>query len=180
VARSLPLALAFALALATSAAASTGGQIFAQAGCGGCHTLAAAGATGEGGPNLDQLRPSAAAVQAQVTGGGGGMPSFASTLGPQQIASLAAWVSSVAGAGAGAGAGGSEAASPVPAVASIPPAKVRRIQRALARLGFFHHAVTGFYGPITQAAVAAFQRSVGLTPDGLWGPKTAAALARGR
>jgi mono/diheme cytochrome c family protein len=174
--RRLPLALALALALPTSAAAATGGQIFAQAGCGGCHTLAAAGANGQGGPNLDQLRPSAAAVQAQVTSGGGGMPSFAGTLGQSQIASLAAWISSVAG-GAGAGAG---TASPVPVVTSVPPAKVRRIQRALARLGFFHHAVTGFYGPITQAAVAAFQRAAGLTPDGLWGPKTAAALARRR
>src|SRR5690242_2613671 len=60
---------------AGGAAASGGARVWADAGCGGCHTLAAAGASGQGGPNLDQLRPSAAAVAAQVSSGGGGMPS---------------------------------------------------------------------------------------------------------
>jgi mono/diheme cytochrome c family protein len=168
------LVVAAALALPGAAAASNGGGIFAQAGCGGCHTLAAAGATGQVGPNLDALRPSAAAVQAQVTSGGGGMPSFAGTLSPAQITTLAGWVASVAGGGAGSATSGSVA----PAVAGISKAKVRRIQRDLARLGFFHHVVTGFYGPVTTAAVAAFQRSAGLAADGLSGPKTAAAVAR--
>ena len=36
-----------------------GEAIFKGAGCAGCHTLAAAGATGTTGPNLDQLKPSA-------------------------------------------------------------------------------------------------------------------------
>jgi cytochrome c2 len=163
------LALAVALALPASATASGGGQLFGQAGCGGCHTLAAAGATGGGGPNLDQLRPSAAAVRAQVTYGGGGMPSFGASLTSAQIASLAAFVSSAAG-------GGSAGVSA--AVAGLSTTKVRRIQRQLSRLGFFHHAVTGVYGPVTTAAVTAFQRSAGLTADGLWGPQTAAAVAR--
>jgi peptidoglycan hydrolase-like protein with peptidoglycan-binding domain len=48
----------------------------------------------------------------------------------------------------------------------------------LARLGFFHQVVTGYYGPITQAAVAAFQRAVGLRADGIWGPKTADAASK--
>ncbi|MBV8079516.1 MAG: peptidoglycan-binding protein [Actinobacteria bacterium] len=156
-----------------SALGATGAQLFAQGGCSGCHTLAAAGATGDGGPNLDLLRPSASAVQSQVTSGGGGMPSFGGTFTSAQIATLAAWVSSVAG---GTNAGATSATTPV--VTGLPPAKVRAIQRSLARLGFFHHVVTGFYGPVTKAAVAAFQRSVGLTADGLWGPKTAAAVAR--
>lgn len=34
---------------------SPGGQIFASAGCGSCHTLAAAGSTGETGPNLEEF-----------------------------------------------------------------------------------------------------------------------------
>lgn len=34
---------------------SPGGQIFTGAGCGTCHTLAAAGSTGETGPNLDEF-----------------------------------------------------------------------------------------------------------------------------
>lgn len=34
---------------------SSGAQLFASAGCGGCHTLAAAGTTGTTGPNLDEF-----------------------------------------------------------------------------------------------------------------------------
>jgi cytochrome c553 len=173
--RVLPIAIV--LALPGPAAASTGPQLFAQAGCSGCHTLAAAGATGQGGPNLDALRPSAGAVQAQVTSGGGGMPSFGGTLSSAQISTLAAWVSSVAG-GSPAAASSPASGSVSPAAAGLSPTTVRRIQRKLARLGFFHHVVTGFYGPVTTAAVAAFQRSAGLSVDGLWGPKTAAAVAR--
>ena len=36
-----------------------GAKVFASAGCGGCHTLAAADASGEVGPNLDDLQPDA-------------------------------------------------------------------------------------------------------------------------
>lgn len=35
--------------------AMTGAQLFAGAGCGSCHTLAAAGTTGTTGPNLDEF-----------------------------------------------------------------------------------------------------------------------------
>src|SRR5213078_3608071 len=63
-----------------------GAKVFASAGCSGCHTLAAAHATGTVGPNLDQLKPDYRHVTAQVTNGGAAMPSFKSTLSPQQIA----------------------------------------------------------------------------------------------
>lgn len=36
-------------------AGSPGAQLFASAGCGSCHTLAAAGTSGETGPNLDEF-----------------------------------------------------------------------------------------------------------------------------
>ncbi len=65
--------------------------------CGGCHTLADAGSSGAVGPNLDDAMPDAARVQEIVTNGQGGMPSFSSTLSEQQIADVAAYVSSVAG-----------------------------------------------------------------------------------
>jgi mono/diheme cytochrome c family protein len=65
--------------------------------CGGCHTLADAGATGAVGPNLDDTQPSTELVVDRVTNGQGGMPSFSSTLSEQQIADVAAYVSSVAG-----------------------------------------------------------------------------------
>jgi cytochrome c553 len=65
--------------------------------CGGCHTLADAGTSGTVGPNLDESMPDNELVLDRVTNGQGGMPSFSSTLTEQQIADVAAYVSSVAG-----------------------------------------------------------------------------------
>src|SRR5436309_3160691 len=78
--------------------AAAGKTVFTgSAGCSGCHTLADASATGTVGPNLDQLKPPYDKVVTQVTNGGAVMPAFKSTLTPQQIADVAAYVSSVAG-----------------------------------------------------------------------------------
>ena len=51
-----------ALALATGAGAATlpGAALFAKSGCAACHTLKAAKAKGQVGPNLDKLKPSVA------------------------------------------------------------------------------------------------------------------------
>ena len=76
---------------------AAGKQVFASAGCGGCHTLKDAGSSGNVGPNLDQLKPSQSAAAHQVAAGGGGMPSFKGRLSNAQIAAVAAYVSSVAG-----------------------------------------------------------------------------------
>lgn len=70
--------------------------MFASAGCGTCHTLAAAQSSGTIGPNLDQLNPDRATVARQVTLGGGGMPPFRGRLSKSQIASVAAYVDKVA------------------------------------------------------------------------------------
>jgi mono/diheme cytochrome c family protein len=80
-----------------TAAAPNGKQVFASAGCGGCHTLKDAGTSGNVGPNLDQLKPSESIVQHQVETGGGAMPSFKGRLSPAQIQAVAKYVSSVAG-----------------------------------------------------------------------------------
>jgi mono/diheme cytochrome c family protein len=74
-----------------------GAAIFKGAGCAGCHTLSAAGATGTVGPNLDQLKPSTSVVAHQVTVGGGVMPSFQGKLSAAQIQAVAKYVSSSAG-----------------------------------------------------------------------------------
>jgi len=74
-----------------------GEAIFKGAGCGGCHTLAAAGSTGTVGPNLDQLKPAMAIVVRQVTNGGAVMPAFKGKLSAAQIQAVAKYVSSVAG-----------------------------------------------------------------------------------
>jgi mono/diheme cytochrome c family protein len=84
-------------AVPPSAHAAAGASVFKQSGCGSCHTLGAAGTSGIIGPNLDDLRPSFAAVRAKVSAGGGGMPSFTGRLNPQQIDDVAAYVVTRAG-----------------------------------------------------------------------------------
>jgi uncharacterized cupredoxin-like copper-binding protein/mono/diheme cytochrome c family protein len=63
--------------------------------CASCHTLAAAGATGTAGPNLDSLAPDQNTVVTAVTYGlPGGMPAFGQTggLNSTQINNVAAFV----------------------------------------------------------------------------------------
>jgi len=71
---------------------AAGAKIFQSVGCIGCHTLAAAHATGTVGPNLDQAKPSYRRATARVTLGKGVMPSFKGKLSDQQIADVAAYV----------------------------------------------------------------------------------------
>jgi mono/diheme cytochrome c family protein len=79
--------------------AAAGKEVFASAGCTGCHTLADAGATGNVGPNLDEAKPPHELVVDRVTNGAGPMPSFKGQLSEKQIQDVAAYVSSVAGQG---------------------------------------------------------------------------------
>jgi mono/diheme cytochrome c family protein len=69
-----------------------GESVFASAGCGGCHTLSAAGASGNVGPNLDEAKPNHALVIDRVSHGKGVMPSFEGQLDDQQIEDVAAFV----------------------------------------------------------------------------------------
>ncbi|MGN1002725.1 MAG: M14 family metallopeptidase [Oscillospiraceae bacterium] len=54
--------------------------------------------------------------------------------------------------------------------------QVQLLQLALDRAGFGPLATDGIFGAATYAALTAFQRSRGLTPDGVAGPRTHAAL----
>lgn len=74
-----------------------GAKVFASAGCEGCHTLKAAGSTGNVGPNLDELQPSFEQVKAQVESGGAGMPSFSGQLSAAEIDAVARYVADNAG-----------------------------------------------------------------------------------
>ena len=99
-------------AATTTTGAATGGTVAAgkvvfKANCGSCHTLKDAGTSGNVGPNLDDLKPNMATVQHQVENGGGGMPAFGGQLKAVQIASVAKYVSSVAGKGGDSGSTGS-------------------------------------------------------------------------
>jgi mono/diheme cytochrome c family protein len=81
----------------SDADAAVGAKVFASAGCGSCHTLAAAKSSGQVGPNLDDAKPSYDVVVAKVTDGGGGMPAFGGQLSEQQIRDVAAFVATRAG-----------------------------------------------------------------------------------
>ena len=95
--REAPAAPSGPVVVAANANASAGAGVFASGGCGGCHTLKAANATGQVGPDLDDLRPTFAQVQAKVLEGGGVMPSFRGKLSEQQIRDVAAFVATRAG-----------------------------------------------------------------------------------
>lgn len=105
----LPLALAAAGIAATSsglqaedapASAETrdaGRALFNRTGCGQCHTLADAGASGSYAPSLD-ANPHLTRELAldRLTNGQGDMPSFAGILSNAEIATLAAYVAEAA------------------------------------------------------------------------------------
>ncbi len=71
---------------------ANGVKVFASAGCGGCHTLKAAGSSGNVGPNLDDAKPDFAKAVNRVTNGSGVMPSFKGQLSDQEIADVAQYV----------------------------------------------------------------------------------------
>lgn len=52
----------------------------------------------------------------------------------------------------------------------------RKLQEALAGAGYSPGPIDGIYGPKTRAAVIRFQQAKGLTPDGIAGPATWQAL----
>ncbi|MCI6245524.1 MAG: spore cortex-lytic enzyme [Eubacterium sp.] len=57
--------------------------------------------------------------------------------------------------------------------------EVRQIQKKLKELGFYNGSEDGIYGSQTQSAVKAFQKSVGITADGIAGSKTLLYLGLG-
>jgi cytochrome c6 len=82
---------------AATTSADSGEKLFASLGCKSCHTLNAADARGQVGPNLDSLKPSEAAIVKQVTDGGGGMPAFKDQISRPEIQAIAKYVHDVAG-----------------------------------------------------------------------------------
>jgi cytochrome c oxidase subunit 1 len=77
--------------------AAAGAEVFASAGCGSCHTLTAAGASGTIGPNLDGTTLDVAGVADVVANGRAAMPPFSGQLDEQQIADVAAFIAESAG-----------------------------------------------------------------------------------
>jgi mono/diheme cytochrome c family protein len=90
-------------------AGGPGAQVFANNGCGGCHTLAAANSGGTTGPNLDEVLPgqSEAEIEESIVNPeaklepgykGGIMPNnFKETIQPEEIKQLVEYLSESAG-----------------------------------------------------------------------------------
>ena len=74
-----------------------GEAIFAEAGCGGCHALEAAGSSGNVGPNLDESKPTKDLAIDRITNGRGAMPAFADSYSADQIEAVADYVVSNTG-----------------------------------------------------------------------------------
>jgi mono/diheme cytochrome c family protein len=72
--------------------AAAGEEVFAANGCGSCHALEDAGASGSVGPNLDESQPSFELAVDRVTNGAGAMPAFGESLSDEQIRDVAAYV----------------------------------------------------------------------------------------
>lgn len=56
---------------------------------------------------------------------------------------------------------------------------VTQLQTRLANLGYYDGPISGVFGELTQAAVINFQQQNGLSPDGIVGAETFAAIDRG-
>ncbi len=88
------------MGFADPAKLSAGKEIFNGKGmCAGCHVLKDAGANGNIGPSLDQLKPSIDVVKSVVNGGLGVMPAFGATgmLTAKEIDEVSFYVASKAG-----------------------------------------------------------------------------------
>jgi sulfite dehydrogenase len=81
----------------SAAELAKGKQVFQSAGCGRCHSLKAAGATGIVGGSLDNQKLKVDFVDQKVRFGGGGMPQFQHKLSDAEIKAVAAFVSKASG-----------------------------------------------------------------------------------
>ena len=77
---------------ATGETTTAAGREIFVANCGSCHALSEAGTSGSVGPALDGIGLDAAAVEAQVRNGGGGMPAFEGQLSDEEITAVSAYV----------------------------------------------------------------------------------------
>ncbi len=103
-ARSLAVALLLLWSGASGAAdpaeLARGKEVFStiQPACAACHTLQAAGAEGQVGPVLDELKPDAARVLRALKAGIGVMPSYAERMSESDMKAVASFVAHAAGA----------------------------------------------------------------------------------
>ncbi len=93
-------ALQFGIAAVAQDNGGAGKKLFnetAAPACSVCHTLKDAGAAGEIGPNLDELKPDASRVEKAIRNGIGQMPAF-TNFSDEQVKLLSQYVAEVTGA----------------------------------------------------------------------------------
>ena len=76
------------------ASSAPDGRALFVSNCGSCHTLSAAGTSGQVGPNLTHSGLDVKSVEAMMEAGPGVMPSFTGTLSPAERAAVAKFVAS--------------------------------------------------------------------------------------
>ncbi len=76
----------------TEAPAQPGADVFVSGGCGGCHTLGKANASGAVGPSFDGTQLTAAQAEPIIADGLNAMPAFAGQLTPEQITDVATYI----------------------------------------------------------------------------------------
>lgn len=97
----LPLAVCGGTSWAADAAElARGKELFTkiQPACAVCHTLQAAGAEGQVGPVLDELKPDAPRVLRALKAGIGVMPSYAERMSEKDMKAVASFVAHATGA----------------------------------------------------------------------------------
>lgn len=75
-----------------SEATADGAEVFANAGCGSCHTFSKAGSTGQVGPPLDDTKLNKNEIEQKVRNGGGAMPAFGDRLSDTELEAVAEYV----------------------------------------------------------------------------------------
>ena len=78
----------------TAATSAPDGKALFVSNCGSCHTLGAAGTSGQIGPKLDGVGLDEQSVVAVMKAGPGVMPEFGKTLSPAEITAIAKFVAS--------------------------------------------------------------------------------------
>jgi mono/diheme cytochrome c family protein len=80
---------------------SAGASVYADAGCGSCHTFTPAGSNGTIGPNLDETEVTFERAVEQIRNGGSGMPAFKDQLSEQEIEDVSRFVAGEEGSATG-------------------------------------------------------------------------------
>ncbi len=121
-----------------------------------------------------------------ISGSGDGAPTTAATLPSPAGGSTATTPATTTPTQPGGAATTPQETTTAPTASAVPTDTTLRrgdsgdsvsvLQQALLTLGFDPGAVDGKFGPVTEQAVSAFQKSAGLAEDGIAGAKTLAAV----